>query len=204
MDPQERLDKVKAIALRCGNCPLCKTRKKLVFGEGNPDARVMFVGEGPGRDEDFSGRPFVGACGKLLRKMILAIGLDPVKDCYIANVVKDRPPRNRIPADDEIENCVKFLRKQVEIVKPEILVLLGKTAVRGLLPEYANETVGALREKSKRLGDLKYDGIPVVVTYHPSAVMQRPQFKPGAKEDFRFLEGLVREIKEELEMQSLF
>lgn len=204
MNPQERLEKVKAIALKCGNCQLCEIRKKVVFGEGNPNARYMLIGEGPGRDEDLSGRPFVGRSGKLLRKMLQAIGLDPVEDCYIANIVKCRPPNNRTPADEEIENCVKFLKKQIEIINPEILILLGKTAVRGLLPEYAGEPVGKLREKSKRLGELKYNDKAVIVTYHPSAVLQRPQYRAGAKEDFRYLEGFVGEINEVLEMNSLF
>lgn len=196
---QERLDKVKSIALKCGNCELCKTRHNLVFGEGNPEAKVMFVGEAPGRDEDLSGRPFIGRSGQFLRKMIRAIDLDPEKDCYIANVVKDRPPNNRPPKDNEIEECSKFLKKQIDIIRPSIIVLLGKTSIKGLFPEMSGERVGVLRDRSKRLGDIRYGDSEVVVSYHPSAVMQRAQYRPGAKEDFLYLQSLYEEVVKEFQ-----
>jgi uracil-DNA glycosylase family 4 len=116
----------------------------MVFGEGNPNAIVMFVGEGPGKEEQETGRPFVGRCGKLLRDMIRAIEI-PEEHHYIANVVKDRPPGNRPPENEEIEACSKFLKKQIEIINPKVLVLLGRTAVKALMPNEANTPIGTLR-----------------------------------------------------------
>ena len=117
----DRLLKLQSIAKKCCNCELGKTRKKLVFGEGNPDALFMVIGEAPGKTEDELGRPFVGRSGQLLRKMLLAIGLDPLKDVYISNIVKCRPPGNRDPEKSEIETCIKFLRKQIEIIQPKLI-----------------------------------------------------------------------------------
>ena len=193
---EERLQKLKEIALKCGNCELCKTRKNLVFGDGFHDALIMFIGEGPGQKEDETGVPFVGRSGQLLRKMIDAINIFE-EDKYIANIVKCRPPNNRAPKKEEIEYCTKFLRKQIEIIKPKLLVLLGKTAVTGLCPTFAKESVERLRSKSKNLGMVTFEDIPAMVTYHPSALLRSPWRKVGAKEDFVFLQkNYVRLINE--------
>jgi DNA polymerase len=165
----------------------------MVFGEGSLNARIMFLGEAPGRSEDQSGRPFVGRSGQLLRKMIEAIEI-PAEDYYIANIIKDRPPNNRPPEKEEIEACVKFLKKQIEIIGPKIIVLLGKTAVKGLCPSLAQMGMDALRAQSKSLGMVSFQGVPAIVTYHPSALLRTPYRKGGAIEDFRFLQSVYREL----------
>jgi DNA polymerase len=120
--------------------------------------------------------------------MLLAIGLDPVKDVFIANIVKCRPPNNRSPKSNEIENCIKYLKKQIEIIQPKVIVLLGKSAVKGICPSCAKESMEKLRSMSKSLGILDFENIPVIVTYHPSALLRTPWRKVGAKEDFKFIQ----------------
>ena len=183
---EERLLKLKEIALKCTNCELYKGRKHLVFGEGSHKALIMFIGEGPGREEDETGRPFVGRSGKLLRQMIDTIKIMK-EDKYIANIVQCRPPNNRAPLKEEIEMCSKYLRKQIDIIKPKLLVLLGKTAVKGLCPNFAKDSVEKLRSMTKSIGLIAYNEIPVIVTYHPSALLRTAWRKVGAKEDFVFL-----------------
>jgi uracil-DNA glycosylase family 4 len=180
-----RLEKLRTICESCSNCALRAGRTKMVFGEGNVNAPVMFIGEGPGRDEDISGRPFVGRSGKLLRAMIQAIDLSD--KCFIANIVKCRPPNNRPPEDEEIETCVKFLNKQIEIIAPQLLILLGRTAVKGLVPEHKAIPLDVLRRNSKE-GSIFYNGVPALIMYHPSALLRDPSKKIGAAEDFRFLQ----------------
>ena len=203
----QRLDKLRDIVLQCRQCPLYESRTKMVFGEGNPDASVMFIGEGPGRSEDLSGRPFVGASGQLLRRMIAAVGIPP-EDHYIANILKDRPPNNRKPEPEEIRSCKKFLEKQIEIVHPQILVLLGRTAVEGLLPDYAAYGLDTLRKMTKKFGAIGYLDIPIIVTYHPSALLRSPEHRPKAKEDFKFLQSVYASVvcrEQEVEKEvSLF
>jgi DNA polymerase len=166
----------------------------MVFGDGSPDSSIFFIGEGPGREEQEQGTPFVGRCGKLLRAMISAIGI-PESDKYIANVVKDRPPNNRPPEDTEIEFCVKFLKKQIEIIDPKIIVLLGRTAVKGILPQYKDISLATLRKQSSILGSFTYSGIPVLVTYHPSALLRDSSKKVEAKKDFKMLEEAYKRLK---------
>lgn len=189
----KRLLKLKEIALQCTNCELFRTRGSLVFGEGSVDAQIMFVGEGPGKEEDKTGVPFVGRSGKLLRKMIKAIELEE-KYYYIANIVKCRPPNNRIPETEEIKMCIKFLKKQIEIIEPTLIVLLGKTAVMGLCPAFTTYSVEKLRSMTKSLGMVTYEDIPVMVTYHPSALLRAAWRKEGAKEDFIFLKNVFNDL----------
>jgi DNA polymerase len=171
----------------------------MVFGEGNPNAIVMFVGEGPGKEEQETGRPFVGRCGKLLRDMIRAIEI-PEEHHYIANVVKDRPPGNRPPENEEIEACSKFLKKQIEIINPKVLVLLGRTAVKALMPNEANTPIGTLRTFKGHLvytqpvTETNHFYASVIVTYHPSALLRTPYRKTDAKEDFLFIQKAYREF----------
>lgn len=197
---EEWLLKLKEIALKCANCELYRGRKHLVFGEGSHEALIMFIGEGPGREEDETGRPFVGRSGKLLRQMIDAIKIMK-EDKYIANIVKCHPPNNRAPLKEEIEMCSKYLRKQIDIIKPKLLVLLGKTAVKGLCPNFAKDSVEKLRSMTKSIGLITYNEIPVMVTYHPSALLRTAWRKVGAKEDFVFLQktymNFVREIADQ-------
>ena len=121
--------------LKCEKCDLCKTRTNVVFGVGNPNAEVMFIGEGPGQNEDLQGEPFVGRAGKLLDKLLFAVDLDRQKNVYIANIVKCRPPSNRNPEQDEAQTCLNYLRNQVILIKPKIIVLLGSVALKGILGE---------------------------------------------------------------------
>jgi uracil-DNA glycosylase family 4 len=153
----------------------------------------MSISEAPGKDEDLSGRPFVGRSGKLYRQMLAAIGLDPEKDVYMSNILLCRPPNNRVPEQEEISQCIKFLHKKIEIITPKLLLFLGKTAIKGLLPEYAKIPMGTLRIESKE-GKYAYKGIPVLITYHPSALLMDPSKKPCAKEDFLFLKSYLQKV----------
>jgi DNA polymerase len=165
------LDELATQARGCNLCRLAKTRKLVVFGEGNPNARLMFIGEGPGKDEDFSGRPFVGRAGQLLTR-IIENGLRLKReDVYIANVVKCRPTvdglgqRDRPPAPDEVAACAPYLRQQIALVSPEVIVTLGNPATRFLLD--TAEGITRLRGKWH-----SYNGIPVMPTYHPSFLLR--------------------------------
>jgi uracil-DNA glycosylase len=189
---EDRLRKLQDIVEQCRSCPLCLERGKTVFADGNPNAPFFFVGEGPGQTEALEGLPFVGRSGKLLRSMMAAIGLDPQSSAFIANVVKCRPPKNRAPENSEIDICVKYLRKQIEVVNPAYIVLLGRTAVKALLPDQSKTGLDILRQKCKSIGELKYEGIPVIVTYHPSALLRDPGRRIGAKEDFLHLQSLIK------------
>lgn len=160
----------------CVSCRLCKTRKQTVFADGSPDARIMFIGEAPGADEDAQGVPFVGRAGQLLTRMIEdGMGL-PRKAVYIANVLKCRPPDNRNPEPDEIASCRGFLESQIDLVKPQVLVALGKFAAQFLLE--TEEGITRLRGKWGT-----YRGIPVMPTYHPSFLLRQPGQKKDAWED---------------------
>lgn len=159
----------------CKLCRLCEARTNLVFGVGNPNADLMFVGEAPGRDEDLQGEPFVGRAGKLLNKIIEAMGYSR-NDVYIANINKCRPPNNRPPADDEMQTCIPFLRKQIDIIAPKVIVCLGATAVRGVLQ--TEEKIGKLRGNFQ-----DWDGITVMPTYHPAFLLRNPNMKKPVWED---------------------
>jgi DNA polymerase len=162
----------------CRRCKLCEGRTRVVFGVGDPAARLMFVGEGPGRDEDLQGEPFVGKAGRLLTDMIEK-GLRLRRaDVYIANVVKCRPPRNRDPEPDEVEDCEGFLKRQVELVSPEVIVALGRFAVQSLLRTKA--PIGRLRGQWR-----EYEGIPLMPTFHPAYLLRNPAEKRAAWEDLK-------------------
>ena len=152
----------------CLACPLGAHRLRFVFGEGSPAARMMFIGEGPGRDEDLQGRPFVGKAGELLDKMLGAVGLDR-NEVYIANIVKCRPPDNRTPQPEEAQRCLPYLRRQIELVRPSVIVTLGATPLRELL----GVTTGITRVRGQwqRLDLL--GGIPVMPTFHPAYVLRQ-------------------------------
>ncbi len=164
----------------CTRCRLCETRKSIVFGEGNPRARLVFVGEGPGRDEDIKGRPFVGRAGQLLTKIIQAMKLER-KDVYICNVVKCRPPGNRNPEPDEVASCEPFLAKQIESINPEIIVCLGSVAT-GLMLKLKNFRMGQLRGTFHQYGNSK-----LMITYHPAALLRNPSFKKPVWEDMKLV-----------------
>lgn len=164
---------------RVRDCTACKLRAgctQTVFGVGDEKAGWLFVGEGPGADEDAQGEPFVGQAGKLLDNMLMAIKLKRGKDVYIGNIVKCRPPGNRTPEADEIATCLPYLQRQIELIQPKIIVALGKTAATALLSKDA--TLASLRG---RLHD--YHGIPLIITYHPAYLLRTPADKAKAWQD---------------------
>lgn len=161
------------------NCTACKLRAgctQTVFGVGDAQANWLFVGEGPGADEDAQGEPFVGQAGKLLDNMLAAIQLQRGKDVYIANIVKCRPPANRTPEADEIAQCLPYLQRQIELLQPKLIVALGKTAATALLGKEG--TLGSMRGALHR-----YQGVPLVVTYHPAYLLRTPSDKAKAWQD---------------------
>ncbi|MEZ0311911.1 MAG: uracil-DNA glycosylase family protein [Myxococcota bacterium] len=173
----DSLEGIRAELGDCRRCKLCKGRKNIVFGVGNPKARLMFVGEGPGRDEDLRGEPFVGAAGQLLNRMIEAMGLAR-EDVYIANVVKCRPPDNRDPEPDEVAACEPFLKAQIKAVKPEIIVGLGRYAVQTLL----RDSTPVSRQRGKWR---EYEGTPLMPTYHPAYLLRNPAEKRPVWQDLQ-------------------
>jgi uracil-DNA glycosylase len=169
----------------CTRCKLHKKRRTIVFGEGNPEAQLMLIGEAPGADEDLQGRPFVGRAGQLLMKMIEAIGFQR-SDVYIANVLKCRPPENRNPEADEIAECSPFLFKQISIIQPKLIIALGTFSAQLLLN--TKSTISALRS---RVYEMPYGR--VVATYHPSFLLRSPQMKPQAWEDLKLVKRILDE-----------
>lgn len=191
-DEKERspqlLENLKSEMLDCHKCPLGKTRTNLVFGVGNPMAKLMFVGEAPGRDEDLQGAPFVGRAGQLLTKIIEAIGLKR-SDVYIANVLKCRPPGNRNPLPEEIILCMPYLIKQIEIIQPKVLCALGTFAAQTLLN--TKSPVGTLRGRFH-----EYKGIPTMVTFHPAYLLRNPNDKVKVWEDMKKVRDFLGELSE--------
>ena len=174
--PQSLAD-VRELLGECERCALCKGRKKIVFGNGDAHARLMFVGEGPGAEEDRQGEPFVGKAGQLLNRMINAMGLSRER-VYIANIVKCRPPENRDPEVDEIEACEPFLRKQIEAIKPEVIVALGRCASQRLS--------GSQIPISRLRGQWgNYAGIDLMPTFHPAYLLRNPSGKRSVWEDLQ-------------------
>ncbi|HKJ88640.1 MAG TPA: uracil-DNA glycosylase, partial [Gammaproteobacteria bacterium] len=160
-------------------CSLCQTRTQTVFGVGDPQARVMFVGEAPGAEEDRRGEPFVGRAGQLLDAMLAAIGLDRTAGgVFIANVLKCRPPNNRDPQPEEVAQCEGYLRRQIELIQPRILVALGRVAAQQLLQ--TQQPLARLRGAEHRFHDT-----PVLVTYHPAYLLRNPADKAKAWEDLK-------------------
>ncbi|MFC1850929.1 uracil-DNA glycosylase family protein [candidate division CSSED10-310 bacterium] len=176
---------------KCSLCKLSQNRKKLVYGEGNPAANLMFIGEGPGEMEDETGRPFVGPAGQLLDKIIEAMGLAR-SDVYIANIVKCRPPANRDPETDEIQTCQPFLDTQIALIQPKIIVTLGAPATRTLLN--TSTTIGKLRGNYHH-----YKGIPVLPTYHPSYLLRTPARK---RETWQDVQKVMQFLKQRAERQD--
>ncbi len=174
----------------CMNCPLGDTRTKFVFGVGNPNADLMFVGEAPGEKEDLEGIPFVGRAGKLLTDILKAIDLSR-EDVYIANVLKCRPPNNRDPNKAEIEECEPYLLKQIELIKPKLLVALGRISATTLLR--TKDSLTAMRGQV-----FDYHGTDMVVTYHPAALLRNPNWKRPAWEDFKKIREMYLDKRGEM------
>ena len=173
----------------CAACGLCKQRKQAVFGVGHEAAPWLFVGEGPGADEDAQGEPFVGQAGRLLDSMMAAIGIQRGREAYIANVVKCRPPGNRTPTAEEAAACAPFLDRQVDLIAPKLIVALGKTAAMRLLGTEAS--LASLRGQVHR-----YRGTPLVVTYHPAYLLRNLPDKAKAWEDLLFARRELRRIEQ--------
>lgn len=170
----------------CIKCDLGKTRTKFVFGVGNPNAHAMLIGEAPGAEEDIQGEPFVGRAGKLLNDILKAVNLKR-EEVYIANILKCRPPGNRDPQPIEMETCMPYLHKQIDLIKPKIILCLGRVAANGLL------------NKKLSLGDLRnnmyeFNGIKVMATYHPAALLRNPHWKRGCWEDIQKFKKLYDEL----------
>lgn len=180
-------DKLKTDCYSCQGCALAPTRTNLVFGVGNEKAEVMFVGEGPGEQEDLKGEPFVGRSGQLLDKYLAAVDLDRHENVYIANIVKCRPPHNRDPKEEEQDVCIKWLKEQTRLIRPKIIVCLGRIAAQRLIsPEFR-----VTREHGKFINR---NGFYMMGTFHPSALLRNPAQKPDAFEDFIALREKIREV----------
>ena len=182
------LDELNAKILRCTRCGLARTRNNVVPGMGVMNPEVLVIGEGPGHDEDMQGLPFVGKAGILLDRMLAAIGLDRKTNCYIANIVKCRPPENRNPFPDEQAACFSFLEAQIHLLKPKMILCMGKIAIEKI--------TGQSIAITQRHGEFfEYNGIPVMPTYHPSALLRNEELKRPAWDDLKKFKRRLDEIK---------
>ncbi len=187
-DGPDSLNKIAAQISACRACGLCETRRSTVPGEGNPQPELLFVGEGPGADEDATGRPFVGAAGQLLTKMIVAMGFKR-EDVFIANIIKCRPPGNRTPEPAEVTACMGYLRRQVAVLKPKVICALGNTPLRALM---GDDTLGITRMRGQKL---QFAGITMIPTFHPSYLLRNEEAKKPCWEDLKLvLKELGREL----------
>ncbi len=181
------LDSLRNECMGCTKCPLHSGRRNMVFGVGNPESKVMFVGEGPGEQEDIQGEPFVGKSGQLLDKYLEIVDLSRNENIYIANIVKCRPPQNRDPKPEEQDACIDYLRKQVKLIQPKIIVCLGRIAAQRLIsPDF--------RVTSQHGQFIEKGGILFMGTFHPSALLRNPANKPHALSDFQALRDKIKEL----------
>ena len=182
-------EKLRTECAGCRGCSLCETRLNLVFGDGCETAEVMLIGEGPGEQEDLKGEPFVGPAGQLLDDMLSIIDIDRVTGCYIANIVKCRPPRNRDPQDQEQDACIGYLREQIALVQPKIIVCLGRIAALRLIdPNYR-----ITREHGQWV---QRDGIWLTAIYHPSALLRDPSKRPETFDDLLSIRAKLTELSQ--------
>lgn len=182
------IDELNSQICNCVKCSLGNTRTKFVFGVGNPKADIVFVGEAPGADEDQQGEPFVGRAGQLLNKILAAMGFKR-EEVYICNILKCRPPGNRNPMPIEIETCESYLKHQLDLIKPKIIIALGKVAAETLLKK--KEPLNKLRGKIHM-----YNGIRMMVTFHPAALLRNPQWKRPTWEDMQEVKKLYEQLKD--------
>jgi len=178
---------LKAACAGCTRCGLCQQRHNVVFGVGNESADIMFIGEGPGEQEDLQGIPFVGPAGKLLDDMLSIIDLSREENCYIANIVKCRPPRNRDPLDTEQDACIGYLRSQVELVNPKIIVCLGRVAAKRIIDE--NYRITRQHGQWVKKGE-----IWMTAVYHPSALLRDVSKRPETFDDLLSIRAKIREL----------
>jgi len=189
-EKREELERLQEIVFQCKNCRLWEGKRNYVFGEGNPDAEIIFVGEAPGSEEDLQGRPFVGEAGQLLNRIISAMGFKR-EDVYIGNIIKCRPPQNRTPLRDEIEACKDYIFQQIEIIKPKIIVSLGSTPLNTLYGR--NVPIGKFRGKW-----FEWKGIPVMPTFHPAYLVRNPQNKELKKLVWDDIKECLRKLGKEI------
>ncbi len=187
-------EQLKTQCLSCTACPLAATRTKVVFGVGQPDAEILFVGEGPGANEDRQGEPFVGAAGQLLDKMLAAVGLSRARNIYIANIVKCRPPGNRDPQPEEQDACIGWLRRQTALIRPKIIVCLGRVAACRIMDENFRVT----RQHGQFV---QKNGVWMMGTLHPAAILRNPSQKADAFADFLALRDKINEVCEHTSLE---
>ena len=173
----------------CTKCPLGYTRTKFVFGEGSENADIMFIGEAPGREEDRTGIPFVGRAGQLLNKLLAGIHIRR-EEVFIANILKCRPPNNRDPQASEVQECIPYLHRQIELIQPKVIVALGRIAAQNLL----NNT-SSLKQMRERLW--QYQGVNMIVTYHPAAILRNMGLLSTATQDFKFIYKTYQQVSKQ-------
>ena len=181
----EALGIFKSSIENCEKCNLSLTRNKFVFGSGDPDADLLLIGEAPGEEEDYKGEPFVGNAGKLLDRILKAIGYNRNENVFVANIVKCRPPENRNPLPTEIEKCIPYLSKQINLIKPKLIVALGKVAAQTLIKD--DKLIKEMRKKTHY-----YYDIPLIVTYHPAALLRNQSLKIDVWEDFQYIRDFMK------------
>ena len=186
-DPVSSLSFLKNDVIKCKKCSLSDTRTNTVFGVGDIRASLMLVGEAPGEQEDLSGEPFVGRAGQILDKMLAAIHRSRENDVFICNVLKCRPPENRDPKSDEINQCEPYLVNQIDLIKPKLIVALGRIAGKTLLG-----VDKSLKDMRKKIHN--YHDSDLIVTYHPAALLRNPNWKPYAWEDFKWIRRILEEV----------
>ncbi|NOZ28213.1 MAG: uracil-DNA glycosylase [Chloroflexi bacterium] len=186
VSPQEELERIAAEIRSCTLCPLARSRTNAVPGEGPADAEIMFIGEGPGFHEDRQGRPFVGAAGRFLEELLASIGLTR-DQVYITNVVKCRPPGNRDPQPEELKACRPYLDRQIDVIKPKIIVTLGRYSMARYFP---GASISRIHGRPKRVGD-----IICFPMFHPAAGLHQPRWRPLIEEDIKKLPGLLEEAR---------
>ena len=187
---EEQMEEIKNAVNHCNKCRLASTRNLAVLGEGNINASIMFVGEGPGQEEDRYGRPFVGPAGKLLDKMLESVGLDRT-NVYIANIVKCRPPNNRVPEEEEAQMCLPYLRKQFVLIKPKIVVCLGATAAKYII----DRNIRITRDRGNWYEKMGYH---FIATFHPSALLRDPEKKKDAWKDMKSIKEKLFELDKKI------
>ena len=185
------LDEMYEIASKCTRCKLCETRKNVVLYRGNPAASLMIIGEGPGYYEDQTGKPFVGKAGQLLDKILASVNIDCEKDVYICNIVKCRPPGNRVPEDEEAFKCKPFLDTQIKFVQPKIILLAGKTAMKSVIQ--SNSPISKVRGKWFHLEN----SVKVMPVFHPSYLLRNDSRKPGSPKWLMWQD--IKEVRKQLD-----
>ncbi|HNS33050.1 MAG TPA: uracil-DNA glycosylase [bacterium] len=192
MDKKEKIEEVKLKAAGCKKCNFWKDRTNVVFGAGNPESRILFVGEAPGYNEDKRGIPFCGKAGDVLDRLLVSVNLGR-NDIYITNVIKCRPPNNRDPLDEEIDNCSEYLEKQIDIMKPEVICCLGRHALKNIFTKFSIQetgTISSLHGKVFEKSEDIFNRVKIVALYHPAVAVYNPGQFSLLQKDF----SIIKEI----------